>query len=90
MLGLHYTSTFKKDYKKAKKRGQDLQKLLAVIELLMNETPLPDVYKDHSLRGNFAGLRDCHIEPDWILLYAVEKGQLVLYRTGTHSELFKK
>ena len=85
------TSQFKKDVKRAEKRGMDLAKLKAVLDLLIDGDPLPAEYLDHPLRGNFAGSRDCHIEPDWLLIYTLtEKGAHVRFeRTGTHSDLFR-
>lgn len=85
------TSQFKKDVKLAGKRGKDLAKLKEVLVLLIDGDHLPAVYKDHPLRGEFAGSRDCHIEPDWILIYTlVENGAHVCFeRTGTHSDLFR-
>ena len=85
------TSQFKKDVKLAGKRGKDLEKLKAVLDLLIAGDELPGQYKDHPLRGNFAGSRDCHIEPDWLLIYTLtEKGSHVCFeRTGTHSDLFR-
>ena len=85
------TSQFKKDVKRADKRGQDLAQLKAVLELLIDGEPLPAEFKDHPLRGNFAGSRDCHIEPDWVLIYTLtEKDRHVRFeRTGTHSDLFR-
>ena len=85
------TSQFKKDIKLAGKRGKDLAKLKAVLDLLIAGEKLPAPYKDHPLRGNFAGSRDCHIEPDWLLIYTLtEKDTHVrLERTGTHSDLFR-
>ena len=85
------TSQFKKDVKRTDKRGENLPKLRAVMDLLIAGEPLPPEYKDHPLRGNFAGSRDCHIEPDWILIYALsEKDTHVCFeRTGTHSDLFR-
>ncbi|HEY4952572.1 MAG TPA: type II toxin-antitoxin system YafQ family toxin, partial [Verrucomicrobiae bacterium] len=65
------TSQFKKDVKRADKRGKDMAQLKAVLELLIDGEPLPPEYKDHPLRGNFAGSRDCHIEPDWVLIYTL-------------------
>lgn len=84
------TSQFKKDVKRADKRGKNMAKLKAVLELLMDGQPLPAILKDHPLRGNFAGSRDCHIEPDWVLIYTLtEKETHVRFeRTGTHSDLF--
>ena len=85
------TSQFKKDVKLATRRGKDLEKLKAVIELLINRGELPARYQDHPLRGNFAGSRDCHVEPDWILIYTLtERGTHVRFeRTGTHADLFR-
>jgi mRNA interferase YafQ len=85
------TSQFKKDVKRAGKRGQDLAKLREVMELLIEGKPLPPEFKDHPLRGNFAGSRDCHIKPDWVLIYTLaEKDTHVRFeRTGTHSDLFR-
>jgi mRNA interferase YafQ len=85
------TSQFKKDVKRADKRGEDLSKLRTVMDLLIEGGLLPPEYKDHPLRGNFAGSRDCHIEPDWVLIYTLtENGSHVCFeRTGTHSDLFR-
>lgn len=85
---LSRTTQFKKDLKKAEKRGKDLRRLRAVLELLINEQPLPSSFRDHPLQGEFAGSRDLHIEPDWLLIYSIEEGHLRLERTGTHSDLF--
>lgn len=84
------TSQFKKDVKRADRRGEDLAKLREVMELLIDGESLPPEFKDHPLRGNFAGSRDCHIEPDWVLIYTLtEDGSHVRFeRTGTHSDLF--
>ena len=85
------TSQFKKDVKLAGRRGKDLAKLKAVIDRLIDGGVLPPRYKDHPLRGDFAGSRDCHLEPDWILIYTLaEKNSHVRFeRTGTHSDLFR-
>lgn len=85
------TTQFKKDVKLAGKRGKDLEKLKAVLDLLIAGDELPAQYKDHPLRGNFAGSRDCHIEPDWLLIYTLTKNgaHVRLERTGTHSDLFR-
>ncbi len=79
---------FKRDVKRAEKRGKDMNKLKAVLSLLIEERPLPARYHDHPLKGEWNGFRDLHIEPDWLLLYAVEGNELKLARTGTHSDLF--
>jgi mRNA interferase YafQ len=85
------TSQFKKDVKFAGRRGKDLAKLKAVIGLLIDGAALPVQYQDHPLRGNFAGSRDCHIEPDWILIYTLTENNshVCFERTGTHSDLFR-
>ncbi len=85
------TTQFKKDVKLAGQRGKDLARLKAVLDRLMDGEPLPPELKDHPLRGNFAGSRDCHLEPDWLLIYTLtENGSHVRFeRTGTHSDLFR-
>ena len=91
MLKIRYFSRFKKDYKLMQKRGYDLEKLKTAVRMLCNAESLPEKYKDHLLSGNYAGFRECHIEPDWLLIYKVEEEiiTLTLTRTGTHSDLFK-
>ena len=87
-MKLSQTSQFKKDIKKQLRKGKNQQKLLEVIELLLSENPLPKKNKDHPLKGNWKGRRDCHIEPDWVLIYKISKDELLLERTGTNSDLF--
>lgn len=89
-LKLVPTSQFKKDYKKAKKRGLDMEELQTVLDRLCEEKPLEERHRDHALTGSYAGFRECHIRPDWLLIYAIDKGRLILTasRTGTHSDLF--
>jgi len=87
-LNLHYAGQFKRDYKKVKKRNKDLAKLKAVIEMLVQGRTLPPKYRDHQLIGRWNGHRDCHIEPDWILIYRQIDDDLFLERTGSHSDLF--
>ena len=87
-MRLSQTGQFKKDIKRLKKRGKDLSKLKTVIELLLIEQPLPPKHRDHALGGNWQGHRDCHIEPDWILIYQHLADEMRLQRTGTHSDLF--
>ena len=82
------TSRFKQDIKAAKKRGYDLSLLTEVIDLLAAGEQLPPKYKDHNLIGNYKGFRECHIQPDWLLIYEVSENVLYLARTGTHSDLF--
>ncbi|MGO5439837.1 type II toxin-antitoxin system RelE/ParE family toxin [Megamonas funiformis] len=90
MLKIKYHSKFKKDIKTIKKRNYDLSKLQKVIEILAEEKTLPAKYKDHSLTGVYQDFRECHILPDWLLIYRIDKDilTLVLSRTGTHSDLF--
>jgi mRNA interferase YafQ len=87
-LRIRRTSQFKKDAKRMLERGKDLDKLVFVVQELSAERELPARYRDHLLKGRHRDKRDCHIEPDWILLYAVQGNELVLYRTGTHPDLF--
>ncbi|MEI8342901.1 MAG: type II toxin-antitoxin system YafQ family toxin [Verrucomicrobiota bacterium] len=87
-MRLTQTSQFKKDVKRLRKQGKDIAKIKTVINLLLEETPLPPKNRDHQLSGNWSGHRDCHIEPDWILIYKILKDELRLERTGTHSDLF--
>jgi mRNA interferase YafQ len=89
MLAIRYTASFKKDFKRLQKRGYDVAKLRQVLERLGKGEPLEERCRDHSLRGSYAGARDCHIEPDWVLIYAVVGNELRLLRTGTHADLFK-
>ncbi len=84
------SNQFQKDLKKAKKRGYKIDLLTEVIKMLADGNTLPEKYKDHKLSGDFIGCRECHITPDWLLIYEIDNGELLLYltRTGTHSDLF--
>lgn len=88
---IKFTSQFKKDLKLAKKQNKDLSKLYFVIDLLAKGKHLEARYRDHELTGNYKGTRECHIEPDWLLIYEYMNDVLVLmlYRLGSHSELFR-
>lgn len=90
MLTIKYQTTFKKDYKRIVKRGYDIRLLETIINLLAEQKTLPDIYHDHSLSGNLEGCRECHITPDWLLIYEINEHELILYltRTGSHSDLF--
>ena len=90
MLTIKYETTFKKDYKRIKKRGYDTRLLEAVLEILVSGEPLPETYKDHPVQGKYTGHRECHITPDWLLVYKISENELILYltRTGTHSDIF--
>nr|WP_226817353.1 type II toxin-antitoxin system YafQ family toxin [Advenella sp. FME57] len=81
---------FKRDVKRAEKRGKDLDKLRTLLLMLIEEKPLPEKYRDHPLKGQWSGYRDAHIEPDWLLIYRVVGEELQLTRTGTHSDLFEE
>ena len=90
MLRIKYHTAFKKDYKRLQKRGLNTDKLVDVISVLAREEALPPKYRDHALGGEYAGCRECHIEPDWLLIYEIRHSELILYltRTGSHSDLF--
>lgn len=90
MLTIRYSSKFKKDYKLLKKRGYDIRLLEELLCMLCAGHQLPQKYNDHTLSGNFKGHRECHITPDWLLIYKIEENELLLLltRTGTHSDLF--
>ncbi|PJJ41800.1 type II toxin-antitoxin system YafQ family toxin [Hallerella succinigenes] len=87
-----WTSQYKKDVKRAKKRNYDMKELYAVVSKLANDEPLEDKYRDHALGGNWSEHRELHIKPDWLLIYRKQDNVLILelVRTGTHSDLFEK
>ena len=89
-LQVKFSNKFKNDLKLAKKQNKNIDKLFIVIEKLANQVKLDDKYRDHSLIGEYKGLRECHIEPDWLLIYYIENNTLtlVLARLGSHSDLF--
>ena len=91
MLNIVQSNRFKKDIKLAKKRNLDLKELDVVITKLANQESLEQKYCDHALSNNFKDFRECHIQPDWLLIYSIddEEVELFLFRTGTHSDLFK-
>ena len=89
MLIIQYKNKFKKDVKKAEKRGKNMEKLKKVIVLLSNEIDLPISCREHQLSGNYVNHYECHIEPDWLLIYKKDESVIVFERTGTHSDLFK-
>ena len=90
MLTLKTTSKFRKDYKRMKSQGKNMALLEEVIDTLLQEKTLDAKYRDHPLSGNYIGFRECHILSDWLLIYAINRDQLLLTasRTGTHSDLF--
>lgn len=91
-LQVKFSSKFKKDIKLAKKQNRNLNKLFEIINKLANKEILDKKYNDHALTGYYIGFRECHIEPDWLLIYYIENNTLtlVLTRLGSHSELFKR
>lgn len=91
MYKVKYTNQFKKDYKLAQKRGKKTELLEEIVEKLAKGEALPVRNRDHELTGNYKGFKECHIEPDWLLIYLVKDNvlTLTLTRTGTHSDLFK-
>ena len=85
---LHTADKFEKEVELAKRRGKNMAKLRAIIDLLITRQPLPREACDHPLKGQWKGCRDLHIEPDWLLIYKVDHDDLWLYRTGTHEDIF--
>ena len=92
MYQVKFTNAFKKSYKLMKKRGLDTDALDDVVDMLRQGKKLNDKYHDHALTGNFAGFRECHVKPDWLLIYLIEKDilTLTLVDTGSHSDLLNK
>lgn len=84
------TNAFKREFKNMLKRGKDETKFHKVALMLMNEMPLGPEHHDHKLSGDYVGRRECHVEPDWLLIYEVTGNEIIFERTGTHSDLFKK
>ena len=92
MYEVKFTSAFKKSYKLMKKRGLDMSALDDVVDTLRQGKPLDEKHHDHALTGSFVGFRECHIKPDWLLIYLIENNilTLTLVDTGSHSDIFKK
>lgn len=90
MFDIRFNNRMKRDVKLMKKRGKDLSKLENILTKLANGENLPDKNKDHQLKGEWQDFRECHIEPDWLLIYRIEDDELILYATatGTHADLF--
>jgi mRNA interferase YafQ len=84
-----FKTQFKKDLKRMQKRGKDATKIKTVMSRLIAEETLETRYKDHLLIGSYAGRRECHVEPDWLLIYKLENDEIIFERTGTHSDLFE-
>lgn len=89
MKAVRRTSQFKRDVKRMQRQGKDLRKLKRVLESLVQGEGLAAKYRDHVLVGQYKGTRECHIEPDWLLVYELAESEIVLIRTGSHSDLFK-
>ena len=90
MLEIVLSNQFKKDIKSAQKRGLKLELLTEVVDILASQQSLPEKYRDHSLTGSYEDFRECHIKPDWLLIYRIDNEDLLLFlfRTGSHSDLF--
>lgn len=84
-----YTHQFEKDIKRVRKRGKDFEKLKLLITALVEEKPLAEQYRDHALLGNYKDRRECHIEPNGLLIYKLTEDSIIFERTGTHSDLFE-
>jgi mRNA interferase YafQ len=82
------TKRFEKDSKRVRKRGKDMERLVEVVEALRDRRPLEPRHRDHILGGDWEGYRDCHIEPDWVLIYQLDEDTVYLARTGSHADLF--
>jgi mRNA interferase YafQ len=90
MKAIYETSQFRKDFKKIRKQGKQIEKLKEIVRRLAEGQPLEPRHRDHALIGPLKGSRDCHIEPDWLLIYRTDGESLYLERTGSHSDIFKK
>ena len=85
----NYTTQFERDLRLLQRRGKDIEKLKAVLTTLINEEPLAERYRDHPLKGNYKNRRECHLEPDWLLIYKLSGAEIIFERTGRHSDLFE-
>lgn len=84
-----YTRQFEKDLKRMKRQGKKIDKLKLIMPSLVAVEPIDPIHKDHRLIGNWQGRRECHIEADWLLIYKIDKNQVIFERTGSHSDLFR-
>jgi mRNA interferase YafQ len=84
-----YSTQIERDLRLMQRRGKDVQKFKTIISALINEEPLAERQHDHSLSGNYSGRRECHIEPNWLLIYKLHNDEIIFERTGTHSDLFE-
>jgi mRNA interferase YafQ len=85
----NHTTQFERDLRLLQRRGKDIEKLKQVLTALINEEPLAERFRDHPLKGNFKNRRECHLEPDWLLIYKLNDGEIIFERTGAHSDLFE-
>jgi len=85
----NYTTQFERDLRLLQRRGKDIEKLKQVLATLINDEPLAERYRDHPLKGNYRNRRECHLEPDWLLIYKLNDAEIIFERTGTHSDLFE-
>lgn len=88
-LTIRQSTRFKRDLKRLQRQGLDLLQLQIVVETLVTQQPLSEKYRDHFLIGDWKGFRECHIQPDWLLIYRTEGDELQLTRTGSHADLFR-
>ncbi|MBR1645314.1 MAG: type II toxin-antitoxin system YafQ family toxin [Selenomonadaceae bacterium] len=90
MYQVNYTARMRRDIRRMQRRGKNLSKLTAVLDLLKIGEPLPEIYRDHQLKGDLEDLRECHIESNWLLVYRIDEGELILLATatGTHADIF--
>jgi mRNA interferase YafQ len=89
MKTIRRTSQFKQDVKRMQRQGREVEKLKRVLEALVKGEPLAAKYRDHVLVGQYKGTRECHMEPDWLLIYELAEAEIILIRTGSHSDLFR-
>ena len=90
MLSPVYKNKFEKDLKRVLKRGKSTNKIKTVMKMIMQGEPLPQKYCDHQLKGDYTDCRECHIEPDWLLIYMVYNDEVIFVRTGSHSDYLNK
>ncbi len=89
ILTVHYSNQFNKDLRRAARQGKNIKQINNVIKKLQHSEQLEAKYRDHSLKGNYMKHRECHLEPDWLLIYRIVGNELIVVRTGSHSELFR-
>ncbi|MEM9243782.1 MAG: type II toxin-antitoxin system YafQ family toxin [Pseudomonadota bacterium] len=89
MLAPNYRKKFLKDLKLAEKRGKEIRKLKRAMRCIINEKPLGRLFRDHALKGEYTDCRECHIEPNWLLIYLIQDEKVTFIRTGTHADLFR-